>query len=85
MLNQVERKQIVEALTLWSQTVPNEPMLGFLEGDQYLTPREIVAAVQQNTQDGQAVLEMLEHGVRREGLEAVVARLCRRLQATARW
>jgi hypothetical protein len=35
----------------------------------------------ENTEDGKAVLEMLEHGVRREGLSRVVARLNRTLEA----
>jgi AcrR family transcriptional regulator len=38
-------------------------------------PYELVHAVESETEDGKAFLEILEHSVRREGLERVTARL----------
>ncbi|MBV9771533.1 MAG: hypothetical protein JOZ32_18325 [Bryobacterales bacterium] len=78
MLTEAERSEITAALAKWSESVPDKPLLGFLGSERFLTPREIVAEVERNTPDGQAVLEMLEHGLRREGMEAVVSRLGRR-------
>jgi hypothetical protein len=78
MLNAVEREQVAKALFEWAKSVPDEPMVGFLDRDGLLTPHEIVKQVMEKTADGQAVLEILEHGVRREGIEKVVARLTRR-------
>lgn len=77
MLTPTERKDVIEALSRWAESAPNEPMIGFLGGGQLLTPREAVDAVKRNTSDGEALLEMIEHGVRREGLESVVNRLSR--------
>jgi hypothetical protein len=78
MLNAVEREQIAKALFEWAESVPDQPMVGFLGRERLLTPREVVKQVSEKTPDGQAVLEILEHGVRREGIERVVARLTRR-------
>lgn len=83
MLTSEERSQIVEALRYWAGKIPDEPMLGFLQkglemaDGEYLTPHQIVAAVLDETPDGIAVLDILEHGVRREGIEKVVARFRR--------
>ena len=79
-MTKAERWDITVALAKWAESVPDEPLLGFLGYERFLTPREIVAEVRRNTPDGQAVLEILEHGVRREGIEAVVSRLQRRGQ-----
>lgn len=76
-----ERDQIIGALKCWAQSAPDEPMVGLLGHDRLMTPQELVEQVQQETPDGRAVLEMLEHGVRREGLTSVVARLSRRALA----
>lgn len=54
-------------------------MIGFLGGKDLLTPSQLVTAVQSETEDGKAMLEILEHGMRREpdGIQAVLARLGR--------
>ena len=74
MLTQIERLQIVDALHTWAKSVPNEPVVGFAGKDGFLTPYEIVEQVEIDSQLGQAVLSILEHGMRREGIEAVVSR-----------
>lgn len=75
MLSEAERGEIIEALAIWAEQVPARPMVGFLEHQDLLTPREVVAAVQETTASGEALLEILEYGVRREGIEAVVDRI----------
>jgi hypothetical protein len=77
MLTATERRDVITALSRWALSAPNEPMIGFLGGDNLLTPREAVDAVKHRTPDGEALLAMIEHGVRREGLESVVNRLSR--------
>jgi hypothetical protein len=78
MLTPQERERVTSAMRQWAQRAPNEPIVGFL-GTSLLTPKEMVTAVEEDTSDGQAILEILEHGVRREGLDAVVDRLKRQL------
>jgi hypothetical protein len=79
VLTPFERLRLLNALDDWSKSVPDQPMLGFLGVDEYLTPKQIVAEAIENTPNGQAILEILEHGVRREGIERVVNRLKREL------
>lgn len=74
MLSAEERSEVVAALTYWANAVPDQPVIGFLDGHEFLTPTEVVAAIRDTTSDGEAILEMLEFGVRREGLKCVVGR-----------
>jgi hypothetical protein len=78
MLSDVERERLVAALHAWARTVPDEPVAGFLGDGRLLTPRELANAAEQDTPDGEALLQILEHGVRREGLGTVVERLTAR-------
>jgi hypothetical protein len=68
--------ELMRALTAWAEVAPDEPVLGFLQGGDILTPRQLLDAVDdpQNS-DGAAFLEMLEHAVRRDGIESVTNRL----------
>lgn len=75
MLSERERERLVAALHEWADAVPEEPVAGFIGDGRLLTPRELAQAAAQETPDGEALLQILEHGVRREGLEAVVERL----------
>jgi hypothetical protein len=76
MLTDDERIQITKALQQWANHAPkDEPVIGFLGGGRFLTPFQVFMEVMQETPDGQAVLTILEHGVRREGLQRVVNRL----------
>ena len=75
MLDAQERSQLIVALEAWARSVPDKSLVGFLDGDKLFSPKEIVREVREETPDGQAVLEILEHGVRREGVSSVVARL----------
>jgi len=56
-------------------------MIGFLAHEGFLTPRQVAEHVSEHTEEGVAVLEILEHGVRREGIQQVLARLTRRHNA----
>lgn len=76
MLGQDEKNTLIDALKIWASRVPERPVLGFL-GSDFLTPKQIVDAAINETEDGKVILEMLEHGVRREGLEPVAERLTR--------
>jgi hypothetical protein len=78
MLSDEERISIIEALEEWSEHATDEPVLGFMASEGLKTPREIVREVQEGTSDGQAVLDMIEHGVRRIGLEETLRILRRR-------
>lgn len=69
MLTPHEREQVTLALRQWAQrgaryTDGRVPRISLL------TPNGMVAAVEEDTSDGQAILEILEHDVRREGLYA---------------
>jgi hypothetical protein len=75
VLSPDETVELITALSIWAKTEPDEPLLGFIGGGKLLTPLEIVSAIQTETDDGKAILEILEHGVRREGISRVVGRL----------
>lgn len=75
MLTASERDTITAALQDWARSVPDEPLFGFLQTGRLFTPRELVEQVLEDTPDGRALLEIIEHGVGREGLNKVVDRL----------
>jgi len=75
MLSSDERRRLSDALSKWAKDAPGDPIIGFLGQDRLLTPTELARAVVAETPDGLALLEILEHGVRREGLSTVVKRL----------
>jgi hypothetical protein len=79
VLTESERHSVQKALAEWAQTAPDEPLVGFLSEGCRWTPKELVDQVWRQTPDGKAVLELLEHGVRREGLDKVVSRLRRQV------
>ena len=80
MLTAEERDLLLQALQSWATSAPPEPVIGFLGRTRLFTPKEISDEVAKKTPDGEAVLEILEHGVRREGVTAVIERIKR--QAT---
>jgi hypothetical protein len=76
MLTHEERIQITKALQQWANQAPKEELvIESVGGDRFLTPLQVCIEVEGNTPDGQAVLRILEHGVRQEGLQEVVNRL----------
>ena len=81
MLSENEKTDLINALRRWAATVPDRPTLGFL-GSDFLTPKQIVDAAIREDDNGKTILEILEHGVRREGLEAVTERLSRSYGST---
>jgi len=78
MLTVQENEAVLAALQAWAKSTPDEPVIGFLGGDERLTPQQVVTHVRTKTSHGRAMLEMLEHGIRREGVERVVTRFFRR-------
>ena len=75
MLTSEEHVTIVDALQEWALCAPDEPILGFIQSDGLKTPQEILSAIKENSSDGKAVMQMIEHSVRRIGLEDVVRRI----------
>jgi hypothetical protein len=74
VLTEDERAKLLDAFVSWAGSAPQEPFLGFVGDDGHYSPLELVAEIEQRTETGEAFLEILEHGVRREGLEQVVRR-----------
>lgn len=73
-----EKEELVGALEYWAERAPNIPIIGFLDdmtGGPFLTPRQIVEEVRAESSDGLAILEIFEHGVRRDGLKSVIQRI----------
>ena len=71
-----QRQDLVAALRRFAanQPDPDQPLLGFL-GSGLLSANQIVEAVEKNTDDGQEICGMLEHGANKEGWPKVLARL----------
>ncbi|WP_054812361.1 hypothetical protein [Nocardia arizonensis] len=66
------------ALQQWMSEMPDEPALGFLSGERILTRRELLTAADNSAnEDGVAFVGLLEHAVRRDGIESVIDRLAR--------
>jgi hypothetical protein len=74
MLTAHEHTLLVATLTKWAETAPDEPMLAILGAGELMRPWDIARAVQHRTEEGEAILEILEHGLRREGADKVVSR-----------
>ena len=72
MLDDEERTVLLAALRSWASGAPDEPTIGFLADTDLLTPTELVDAVSNQTASGVAFLEIMEHGVRRDGMTSVV-------------
>jgi hypothetical protein len=75
MLTEAEREELVGALARWAEHMPDEPFFGFLQGRELMRPYEIVESVKSRNPEGEAILAIFEHGVSREGLRTVLARL----------
>ncbi len=78
MLTDNERRELQMALWDWAKSAPNEAAMGFLDNGTLLTPVQLAESVASGSPDGEAILEFLEHGVRREGMQRVIERLRRR-------
>jgi hypothetical protein len=71
-----ERIQITKALQQWAKQAPKDELVIELFGaDRFLTAFQAYIEVERNTPDGQAILTILEHGVRQDGLQQIVRRL----------
>jgi hypothetical protein len=76
VLSRRERDELTQALRQWAESAPPGPALAMLDTD-WMTPPEIAIHVAEGTDEGEAILEILEHSVRRDGLDSVVSRLLR--------
>jgi hypothetical protein len=75
-MTDAERMQITTALQQWATKAPKDELVIELAGeDRYLTPCQVYIEVERNTLDGQAILRILEQGVREDGLQQIVSRL----------
>ena len=75
-LTDEERIQISKALQQWAKQAPKDELaIEFVDGDRFLTPSQVFIEVERNTPGGKAILRILEHGVREEGLQQIVSRL----------
>ena len=68
-----------DALKYWASQMPDEPVLGFLEGESLLTPHQLLWAIENadKDDDGAAFMEMLEHAIRRTNVAKVARRFWR--------
>jgi hypothetical protein len=78
-MNDADRRKLKDAFNAWAANAPepDSPAIGFA-GERMRTPREAAREVENETEFGKAWLEILEHGVKREGIDKVVERLTRR-------
>ena len=75
-LTNEERIQITKALQHWAKQAPNDELaIEFMGRDRSLTRFQVYIEVERNTADGQAILTILERGVRQDGLHQIVSRL----------
>jgi hypothetical protein len=83
MLNHDEHERLTAALYVWLQghTTPDEPAFHLGQWEGAHSPRELVDAVARRDELGEAIIAILEFGIRRTSLEAVVEDF----QATGRW
>jgi hypothetical protein len=76
VLSPGERDELTQALRQWAEFTSPSPVLAMLDSD-WMTPQEIATHVAEGTEQGEAILDILEHSVRRDGLDSVVSRLLR--------
>jgi hypothetical protein len=83
MLSRQERDEILVALRQWAANAPPDPVAGVLLGGPVLTPLGIVAAVEENSLNGQMILRVIEVTLRRSSLKEVTTLIAGRLDKQA--
>lgn len=83
MLSPGERKEVLDALRVWANETSGAPVWGYIGGKELLSARELVNAVEDQTEEGEAFLEVIEHGIQREGMSSVLERFLRPTHATS--
>ncbi|MBU6475555.1 MAG: hypothetical protein KGL10_06245 [Alphaproteobacteria bacterium] len=75
-----DKQKLKDAFNIWAKNypAPDQPIIGFGPGNAMLSAKELNEAVQKETADGKSMLEALEYGVQREGIDKVVERLTRK-------
>jgi hypothetical protein len=78
-MNAEDRQRLKEAFNVYAQNSPDPdaPAFGFV-GGKMLSPREIAAEVNAETQTGKDILDMVGYSVDKVGIDSVVERLTRR-------
>lgn len=84
MLSATEHRAVVRALRAWAQSAPDEPALGFVASKSTMTAGELLEEVLDRTADGQAFLELIEHGLRVDGMESVLGRFTKAVEVRSR-
>lgn len=74
-----DTQRLKDAFNTWARNVPDPdaPAIGFVGGKAF-SAKEAAAEVNAGTPAGKDILSILEHGVKVEGIDKVVARLTRR-------
>lgn len=76
MSEKQRREKLKDAFQKWAAQVkePDAPVLGFY-GTKVFSAKELAQEVANDTDVGQSVIEVLEHGARKEGIDKVIERL----------
>jgi hypothetical protein len=76
-LSPTELRKLKDAFNDWAKNMPNpnEPVLGFFGSSGMRSAKEVAKEVENETAFGKDVLEMVEHALRREGMDKTVARI----------
>jgi hypothetical protein len=75
MLTADERALILVEIRAWADRVPAERGFGFIQQRLLMTPAEVRDAIERETPDGVAILDIVEHSVRRTSLEEVLTKI----------
>lgn len=73
-----DKQRLKDAFSEWARRLPNPdaPIIGFI-GTKLYSAQEAVREVENETPVGMAILDILEHGVKVEGIDKVISRLTR--------
>jgi hypothetical protein len=77
-MNPADLRKLKDAFNTWAATTPepDAPVMGL--GTDLLSARQIAREVEAESKVGKDFIEMMEHGVKKEGIDAVVARMTRK-------
>jgi len=78
-LNPADLRRLKDAFNEWAKNVPDpdQPAFGFLSSKMY-SAKEIAKEIEHETPFGKDVIEMVESGINRDGIDATVARITRK-------
>jgi hypothetical protein len=67
------QNKLIQAMQEWASSVQDEPCFSILDSPM-MTPKEIVNSIKNETVEGKAYMEILDHAVRVEGMYRVINR-----------